>query len=244
MLFGWNLTVENTTFSSIFIRWTNLTNVLNRKVGHYVVFLNRRNNSVSLHQVVDGDQLTTEINGLTYSTNYTVEVVGIDAMRTPYKTPQEATTTANRKRRNATVFFFFFLFLVNRGRTESWILEKVLTLVQLFSLDKGKVLKQKNGTCNKSWVFFLLKAVRNASQVILFYFFFSYFFFPSVSIDHIFDNLESGKRIYHFVKRLEKVLTLGSEIWTNPVLMIRKVLKLGTFNFSDCEEWPTSIVPK
>ena len=157
MLFGWNLTVENTTFSSIFIRWTNLTNVLNRKVGHYVVFLNRRNNSVSLHQVVDGDQLTTEINGLTYSTNYTVEVVGIDAMGTPYKTPQEATTTANRKRRNATVFFSFFLFLVNRGRTESWILEKVLTLVQLFSLDKGKVLKQKNGTCNKSWVFFCWK---------------------------------------------------------------------------------------
>ena len=109
MLFGWNLTVENTTFSSILIRWTNLTNVLNRKVGHYVVFLNRRNNSVSLHQVVDGDQLTTEINGLTYSTNYTVEVVGIDAMGKPYKTPQEATMTANRKRRNATVFFFFFL---------------------------------------------------------------------------------------------------------------------------------------
>ena len=124
MLFGWNLTVENTTFSSILIRWTNLTNVLNRKVGHYVVFLNRRNNSVSLHQVVDEDQLTTEINGLTYSTNYTVEVVGIDAMGKPYKTPSEATMTANRKRRNATVFLFLFFcfvlfFLVNRGRTES-----------------------------------------------------------------------------------------------------------------------------
>ena len=119
MLFGWNLTVENTTFSSILIRWTNLTNVLNRKVGHYVVFLNRRNNSVSLHQVVDGDQLTTEINGLTHSTNYTVEVFGIDAMGKPYKTPSEATMTANSKRRNATVFVFVFVFvlffLVNRG---------------------------------------------------------------------------------------------------------------------------------
>ena len=112
MLFGWNLTVENTIFSSILIRWTNLTNVLNRKVGHYVVFLNRRNNSVSLHQVVDGDQLTTEINGLTYSTNYTVEVVGIDAIGKPYKTPPEATMTANRKRRNATVLFLFFFFLL------------------------------------------------------------------------------------------------------------------------------------
>ena len=104
MLFGWNLTVENTTASSILIRWTNLTNVLNHKVGHYVVFLNRTNNSVTLHQIVNGDQLTTEINGLTHSTNYAVEVVGIDTMGKPYKTPSEATMTANRKRRNATVF--------------------------------------------------------------------------------------------------------------------------------------------
>ena len=109
MLFGWNLTVENTTFSSILIRWTNLTNVLNRKVRHYIVFLNRRNNSVTLHQIVSGDRSTTEINGLTHSTNYSVEVVGIDTMGKPYKTPSEATKTANRKRGNAFVFFFLFL---------------------------------------------------------------------------------------------------------------------------------------
>ena len=109
MLFGWNLTVENITFSSILIRWTNLTNVLNRKVRHYVVFLNRRNNTVTLHQVVDGDQLTTEINGLTYSTNYSVEVVGVDTMGKPYKTPSEATMTANRK--GETPLFFLFLLL-------------------------------------------------------------------------------------------------------------------------------------
>ena len=108
MLFGWNLTLENTTFSSILIRWTNLTNVLNRKVRHYIVFLNRRNNSVTLHQIVSGDRSTTEINGLTHSTNYSVEVVGIDTMGKPYKTPSEATKTANRKRGNAFVFFFYF----------------------------------------------------------------------------------------------------------------------------------------
>ena len=109
MIFGWNLTVENTTFSSILIRWTNLTNVLNRKVGHYVVFLNRRNNTVTLHQVVNGDQLTTEVNGLTYSTNYSVEVVGVDTMGNPYKTPSEATMTANRKRETPLFFCFCFV---------------------------------------------------------------------------------------------------------------------------------------
>ena len=98
VLYGWNLTVVNTTFSSILIRWANLTSLLcNRKVGHYVVFLNRRNNSVAFHQVVDGDQLTMEIKGLTHLTNYTVEVVGIDTQRKPYKTPSEAIMTANRK---------------------------------------------------------------------------------------------------------------------------------------------------
>ena len=162
MLFGWNLTVENTTFSSILIRWTNLTNVLNRKVGHYVVFLNRRNHSVSLHQVVDGDQLTTEINGLTYSTNYTVEVVGIDAMGKPYKTPSEATMTANRKRRNATVFLFCFFLLTGVVQSLEF-LKKPWNLPSYFPLIKENSWK-KNGTCSKSWVF--LKATTNSSQVI------------------------------------------------------------------------------
>ena len=111
MPFGWNLTVENITFSSILIRWTNLTNVLSRKVGHYVVFLNRRNNTVTLYQVVNGDQLTTEINGLTNSTNYSVEVVGVDTMGKPYKTPSEAIVTANRKRQTPLFFFLFFVFV-------------------------------------------------------------------------------------------------------------------------------------
>ena len=104
VLYGWNLTVVNTAFSSILIRWTNLTSLINRKVGHYIVFLNRRNNSVTLHQVVNGDQLTTEINGIAHLTNYTVEVVGIDTLQRPYKTPPEAIMTANRKWGNAAVF--------------------------------------------------------------------------------------------------------------------------------------------
>ena len=53
--------------------------------------------------------MTTEIKGLTHSTNYSVEVVGIDTMGKPYKTPSEATKTANRKRGNAFVFFFIFV---------------------------------------------------------------------------------------------------------------------------------------
>ena len=41
-------------------------------------------------------------------------------------------------------------------------------------------------------------------------------FFFKVSIDHLFDNLESGKINYCFGKSLEKVLNFGSKICTNP----------------------------
>ena len=60
--------------------------------------------------LLDGDRLTTEIHGLTHSTNYIVEVVGIDTMGKPYQTPSEATMTANRKRGNATVILLVLSF--------------------------------------------------------------------------------------------------------------------------------------
>ena len=37
-----------------------------------------------------------------------------------------------------------------------------------------------------------------------------------VSVDHLFYNLESGKRNYSFGKSLEKVLNCGSKIYANP----------------------------
>ena len=142
MLSGWNLTVENSTFSSILIRWTNLTNVLNRKVRHYIVFLNRRNNSVKLHQVLDGEQLTTAINGLVHSTNYSVEVVGIDTMGKPYKTPSEATMTANRKRGNAAAFLLVLrkvlkLAAFNFLRDKNTLGKKVLKIGQKIEWGPG-----------------------------------------------------------------------------------------------------------
>ena len=155
MLFDWNLTVENITFSSILIRWTNLTNVLNRKVRHYVVFLNRRNNTVTLHQVVNGDQLTTEINGLTYSTNYSVEVVGVDTMGKPYKTPSEATMTANRKGETPLFFLFLLLFVC------FFLCEEVCTISKKSWNFPGnfpyqeKVWKIELKFWKKSWLFFI-----------------------------------------------------------------------------------------
>ena len=46
--------------------------------------------------------------------------------------------------------------------------------------------------------------------------------FFKLSIDHLFRNLESGKRNYCFGKSPEKVLNFGSKIYTNPVLMFQR----------------------
>ena len=47
-------------------------------------------------------------------------------------------------------------------------------------------------------------------------------FFFKLSIDHLFHNLESGKRNYCYGKSPEKVLNFGSKICTNPVLMFQR----------------------
>ena len=117
----------------------------------------------------------------------------------------------------------------DRVLTESWILEKVLKFSQQFSRpeksleNKDKV--WKNG--KNSWVFFF----QSYSKCFIseFFFFFvlveSYSTSPvrlhcvmkksfvpaffKVSINHLFHNLESGKRNYSFGKSLEKVLLFG-----------------------------------
>ena len=196
MPFGWNLTVENITFSSILIRWTNLTNVLSRKVGHYVVFLNRRNNTVTLYQVVNGDQLTTEINGLTNSTNYSVEVVGVDTMGKPYKTPSEAIVTANRKRETPLFFLLLFLFFPLWTGSVPFQKSREISLV-IFRTRK------KSGNRAKVLKKVFLKAITNLSQVNFF------------RVVHIFFNLACTlwKKLCSFVPSFFSSSLYWSPIW-------------------------------
>ena len=65
----------------------------------------------------------------------------------------------------------------------------------------------------------------------LFYFiiFFSYFFSPSVSIDHIFDNLESGKRNLLFWKKSAKSLDCGIRNMYEPCVNDKKSFTIRYF---------------
>ena len=105
---------------------------------------------------------------------------------------------------------------LNRVRTESWILEKVLKFAQQFSRP-GKIEVKSWKKCKASWVF--LKATTSASQMKFFSCWsnliqsrlhvmekalFRLFF--KVSVNHLFDNLESRKINYYFRKSLGPVV--------------------------------------
>ena len=89
--------MDNTTSTSISIQWSNLTSLLNRKVLHYVILLNRTNVNAVAFEVTDGGRLSTEIGGLDHLTNYEVTVFGVDERGRPYKTLEVNATTRNCK---------------------------------------------------------------------------------------------------------------------------------------------------
>ena len=121
----------------------------------------------------------------------------------------------------------------NSACTESWILEKVSKFTQQFSKPGVEVKTWKNGKSLKlcwklqqvlhKWNFFrfgqILFNLAWMSGKKLYPVFFK------VSIDHLFDNLESEKVNYCFGKGLEKVLNFGWKICTNPVQMAISVKK-------------------
>ena len=96
---GWNLTISNETFSSFSVQWTNLAALLGSQVQHFIALLksSKNNNSIVVHKIVSGREEKTEMTGLLSSSQYTVEVFGIDKMGQPYKTleVQARTLTGN-----------------------------------------------------------------------------------------------------------------------------------------------------
>ena len=100
------MTAENTTFASIFIQWKNLTSHLGRHIREYIVLLNRNNDSALAHKVTHGDQLNMEISGLVHSTNYTVEVFGVDEGGQPYRTLAVNTRTKNSNEKKIDICAF------------------------------------------------------------------------------------------------------------------------------------------
>ena len=85
---GWNLTISNETFSSFSVQWTNLTALLGSQVQHFIVLLksSKNNNGIMVHKIVNGREDKTEMTGLLSSSQYTIEVFGIDQMGQPYRT--------------------------------------------------------------------------------------------------------------------------------------------------------------
>ena len=115
LLPSWTVTVGNTTFSSISIQWTNLTSLVNRQARNYIVFLNRGNDRALANKVTDGNQLTTELTGLSHSTNYTVVVIGVDELGQPYRSMAVNATTQESKKTFSLLNFAATIFCLKKG---------------------------------------------------------------------------------------------------------------------------------
>ena len=96
---GWNLTISNETFSSFSVQWTNLTALLGNQVQHFIVLLksSKNNNSIVVHKILNGREERTEMTGLFSSSQYTIEVFGIDQMGQPYRTLEVQARTLTGK---------------------------------------------------------------------------------------------------------------------------------------------------
>ena len=103
---GWSVSIENTTFFSIFITWTNLTSLLNRQVRHYMIFLNRTKQNALGHRITLGNQLSAKIHGVMHSAKYTVEVFGVDELGQSYRTLAVNTTTKSSKKKKLIIFYY------------------------------------------------------------------------------------------------------------------------------------------
>ena len=106
MLPDWNLTISNETSSSFSVQWTNLTALLDSQVQHFLVLLksNKNNNSNMVHKIVNGREEKAEMTELLASSQYIVEVFGIDKTGQPFKTLEVQARTLTGKNIVSRVF--------------------------------------------------------------------------------------------------------------------------------------------
>ena len=99
VLTGWNITISNETISSFSVQWTDLAALLGSQVQHFIVLLKSRknDNGVMVHKIVNGREDKTEMAGLLSSSQYTIEVFGIDQMGQPYRTLEVQARTLTGK---------------------------------------------------------------------------------------------------------------------------------------------------
>ena len=117
----WNLTISNETYSSFSVQWTNLTALLGCQVEHFIVLLksSKTNNSIVAHKIVNGREEKTEMTGVWSSSQYTVEVFGIDTMGQPYRTLEAQARTLTGKK-NITSYLYTGMFLSSNQRNSTY----------------------------------------------------------------------------------------------------------------------------
>ena len=85
LIANWNVSVGNTTRTSLLFNWEDLTPLINKRVLHYISLIrNKHGSDVSNALIVNGNTTYANIAGLSTYTEYIVSVVGVSSGGLPY----------------------------------------------------------------------------------------------------------------------------------------------------------------
>lgn len=106
LIANWNVTVGDTTKTSIAIHWPNLTPVINKRVLHYISLIRNWNGSDILNVMfANGNTTYINIDGLSPYTEYQISIIGVSSDGQPYRNSNFTAWTDE----GGTVFCFLFV---------------------------------------------------------------------------------------------------------------------------------------
>ena len=82
---SWNITVADSTKTSIGIHWQNLGPIANQRVLHYIGVISSSNGTILNAVIVSGNTTYANIPGLSPYTEYQVSVAGVNSEGQPHK---------------------------------------------------------------------------------------------------------------------------------------------------------------
>ena len=115
----WNVTVGNTSRTSMTVHWENLAPLINETVLYYIA--NAHHGNLSRAAIVSGDLRSANVQGLSAYNEHQVNVIGINSHCQPYNSSNVTALTEERGK----CFSFFSGWGVGRYESACWSIRQI-----------------------------------------------------------------------------------------------------------------------